>query len=256
MPTKKRLERLKGEFITELQHGKYKYLTQEDVAEIEAKKKLHITTIFQLSPSERTNWLKEFIIRFTYDSSKLSGIRVTLRQTYLVLKEGIIPSDLKNLKTIKELENHSKGVLVITKYKGNLSMAFIKRLHRVLLSGIEDSVAGKTRDELKRNVKLAGTSYVPPTWHEIKKELQHFFKWYKSENRRLHPIELAALVHIKMISLQPFVDGNSRTSRAIFAKCLIEKGFPIIKIPIGFSEQYMNLTKLSKKRRMKTKRSF
>ncbi|HIH09955.1 MAG TPA: hypothetical protein HA254_04780 [Candidatus Diapherotrites archaeon] len=43
-------------------------------------------------------------------------------------------------------------------------------------------------------------------------------------------------------------DGNSRTSRAIFTKILVERGFPLIKIPVGFSGQYMGLTKLSQRR--------
>ena len=48
--------------------------------------------------------------------------------------------------------------------------------------------------------------------------------------------------------IHPFVDGNSRTARAIFIKMLIQNGFPLVKIPVGFSGQYMKLTKLSRKR--------
>ncbi|MFH1225160.1 MAG: hypothetical protein V1676_05140, partial [Candidatus Diapherotrites archaeon] len=44
------------------------------------------------------------------------------------------------------------------------------------------------------------------------------------------------------------IDGNSRTSRAIFLKALTQNNFPLIKMPVGFSDQYMGLTKLSKKR--------
>ena len=157
------------------------------------------------------------------------------------MKEGLIPKDLKNLRTVKEIENHEKGIIAITKYKGTLNLNFIKKLHLILFSGIDNTIAGKLRYELKRDVKLAGTPYVPPKWHELKKELNNWFKWYKSESRKLHPIELAALVHLRLISLQPFVDGNSRLSRLLMNWILWKKGCPAIDIPIEDLENYYSV---------------
>ena len=154
------------------------------------------------------------------------------------MKEGIIPKDIKNLRTVKELENHEKGILAITKYKGTLNIKFIKKLHVILFSGIDDTIAGKLRYELRRDIKIAATPYVPPKWNELKKGLAHFFKWYKSESRKLHPLELAALVHLKLISLQPFVDGNSRLSRLLMNWVLWKKDYPTVDIPIEDLENY------------------
>ena len=94
------------------------------------------------------------------------------------------------------------------------------------------------RNELKRNVKIAGTPYIPPKWQELKKELTNFFKWYKSENRKLHPLELAALIHLKIISIQPFVDGNSRLSRLLMNWIVWKKQYPPIDIPVEDLEGY------------------
>ena len=240
LPSKERLIQLKAEFLKQLNSNKYKYLSSKDVEDIENKKLKYKNEIKSLSPTEKENQLKEFIIRFTYDSSKLSGVAITLRQTSLILKEGLMPKDLKNLRTVKEIENHEKCIIAITKYKSILNLRFIKKLHLILFSGIDDSIAGKPRNELKRNVKLAGTPYVPPKWHELKKELNNFFKWYKSESRKLHPLELAALVHVKLLSLQPFADGNSRLSRLLMNWLLWKKGYPAIDIPIEDLENYYN----------------
>ncbi|MBI5066187.1 Fic family protein [Candidatus Woesearchaeota archaeon] len=245
LPSKKELERIEMEFIKDIgRDKKYVYLSSEDVEKIEGKKKKSIQEVKKLSFLEKEKRLKDFIIRFTYDSSKLSGVDITLRQTFLILKENLIPKDLKYTKTIKELENHEKGILVITKYKGAFSINFIKKLHKILLSGIDDSVAGKTRDELQRNVKLAGTPYVPPKWQEVKKELINFFKWYKDVSRKLHPVELAALVHLKIISIQPFVDGNSRLSRLLMNWILWKKKYPPVEIPIEELENYYQVLDL------------
>ncbi|MBI4452427.1 Fic family protein [Candidatus Woesearchaeota archaeon] len=240
LPSKERLEQLKKEFLREMLEGKYKYLSSKDINSIENKRLSYNAEIRKLSHIEKEKQMKEFIIRFTYDSSKLSGVPVTLRQTSLILKEGIMPKDIKSLRTARELENHENGILAITKYKGRLDINFIKKLHLTLFAGVDDTIAGKTRYELKRDVKLAATPYVPPKWHELKKELDNFFKWHRSENRRLHPVESAALVHLKLISLQPFVDGNSRLSRLLMNWVLWKKNYPLIDIPIGDLENYYN----------------
>lgn len=239
LPSKARLKQLKAEFLGDMNKGS-RYFSKQEVHEIEGAKLQYKTEIKNLSNLEKEKKLKEFIIRFTYDSSKLSGVAITLRQTSLILKEGIIPEDIKSLRTVKEIENHEKGIMAITKYKGTLNINFIKKLHLILFSGIDDSIAGKLRYELKRDVKLAGAAYVPPRWNELQKELDNFFRWYKSESRRLHPLEFAALVHLRVISMQPFTDGNSRLSRLLMNWILWKKGYPAIDIPIEDLENYYN----------------
>ncbi len=241
LPPKARLEQLKKEFLREISGQKYKYLSGKDVEKIEKKKSEYNKEIRKLSPLEKKKQLKEFVIRFTYDSSKLSGVNITLRQTSLILKEGIMPKNIQNLKTAKELENHEKGIIAITKYKGRLDLRFIKKIHFILFSGVDNAIAGKLRDELQRNVKIAGTTYIPPKWQELKKELINFLKWYKSENRKLHALELAALIHLKLISIQPFADGNSRLSRLLMNWILWKKQYPLIDIPIADLEKYYDV---------------
>jgi|SRR3989338_1164488 len=238
LPSKVKLDELKKEFLGELEGKKYKYLSQKDFEDIEEKKRIHDKESKKLTKIERQSNFETFMIRYTYDSSKLAGVDVTLRQTYLILKEGIIPKDFKSLKAVKELENHEKGVVAITQYKGKLDLRFIKKLHRILLSEVNDEIAGMLRSELHRNVKIAGTVYVSPKWSDLDKELKGFFKWYKSENRKLHPVVLAALVHLKLISLQPFVDGNSRLSRLLMNWILWKKDYSLIDIPFQDIEHY------------------
>ena len=240
LPPKSRLEYLKKEFLKELSGQRYNFLSKEDVEKIEKKKKEHNKELSKLSLKEKKDKLEEFIIRFTYDSSKLAGVNITLRQTSLILREGIMPKDFKRLKTAKELENHEKGIIAITKYKGKLDIKFLKKLHKILMLEVNDEIAGKLRSELKKTVKIAGTPYIPPKWEEVDKELNNFLKWYNLENRRLHPIELASLIHLKLISIQPFTDGNSRLSRLLMNWVLWKKNYPLIDIPIEDIENYYN----------------
>src|SRR3989344_2652134 len=238
LPNKERLEQLKKEFLSKIQGNRYEYLSNEDLEKIENKKLDYKKEIKNLSSIEREKNLNEFMIRFTYNSSKLAGVNVTLRQTYLILKEGIIPDNIKSLKNVKKLENHQKCFMIITKYKGILNINFIKKLHKILFIGVNDEIAGKLRNELKTNVKLAGTVYVPPKWQNLEKELINFFKWYKSENKKIHSLESAALIHLKLISIQPFADGNSRLSRLLMNWILWKYNYPLIDIQIEDLENY------------------
>lgn len=79
---------------------------------------------------------------------------------------------------------------------------------------------------------------MPPPWPKVSTELDRFFSWYKAESRKLHPLELAALIHLELISLQPFVDGNSRLSRLLMNWIVWKRRYPPIDIPVGDLENY------------------
>jgi len=161
IPPKERLKKIEKEFLNEVGKAGTKYFSQKELEHIEIKKEKYVKELKKLSSVERKKKLDEFMIRYTYDSSKLSGVDITLRQTFLILKEGIIPKEFKNLRIAKEIENHEQGFMMITKYKGVFDLRFIKKLHKVLMKGVNDEIAGKLRSELKRDVKIAGTTYVP-----------------------------------------------------------------------------------------------
>lgn len=241
LPPKARLEHLKKEFLKEIKGDRYKYFSFEDIEKIEKKKEEYRKETNKLSKLERKKKMEEFIVRYTYDSSKLSGLDITLRQTYLILEKGIVPKGFKNLIVAKELENHEKCIIAITKYKGKFDIHFIKKMHNILFAGVDDPTAGKLRYEIRRNVKIAGTVYTPPKWQDAKKELGSFFKWYKSENRRFHTLELAALIHLKIASIQPFVDGNSRLARLLMNWVLWKREYPLVDIPIEDLEEYYDV---------------
>jgi Fic family protein len=238
IPYKAQLERLIKEFKAQVHEGTSRYLTIGEIAQIEKKKEEYQQEMDCLSLSGKEKRFEEFSIRFTYDSTKLSGLDVTLRQTSLILKDGIIPKYFRNLRTIREIENHQKGVVAVCRHKGAMDLAFLRRLHSIIFAGVDDSIAGKLRSELHKNVRIAGTAFVPPLWENVDKELSQFFTWYSSECRRLHPVELAALVHARLITLQPFADGNSRLSRLLMNWILWKKGFPMVDIPVEDIESY------------------
>ena len=55
---------------------------------------------------------------------------------------------------------------------------------------------------------------------------------------KLNPIELAALVHLKFVSIHPFGDGNGRISRLMMNFVLHKHNYPMLDIPYTKRNSY------------------
>jgi prophage maintenance system killer protein len=87
-------------------------------------------------------------------------------------------------------------------------------------------------------VKIEGSKHVPPSNEEVKKHLLNMYKWYSANKNKLHPFELATMIHAKLTWIHPFEDGNGRTSRAVMNWILMKNGLPMFFIPFEQREEY------------------
>jgi len=106
-----------------------------------------------------------------------------------------------------------------------------------VLKEIDNNNAGLYR---KENVIISGAKHIPPDFTTLNSEMELFIKWYKDNKDRLHPIELASLVHILFAKIHPFIDGNERTSRLLLNMELIKQGYPIVVIKNEHRVEYYN----------------
>ena len=58
------------------------------------------------------------------------------------------------------------------------------------------------------------------------------------DDKKLHPIESAALFHLKFEGVHPFVDGNGRTGRLILNLYMMRNGYPTIDIKFADRKRY------------------
>jgi len=87
-------------------------------------------------------------------------------------------------------------------------------------------------------VQIQGSTHVPPPHTEVKKHMLNFFKWYSANKNKLHPFELASLIHAKLTWIHLFEDGNGRTARTVMNFILMKKGYPMFFIPFEKREEY------------------
>ncbi|MEK6936646.1 MAG: Fic family protein [Nanoarchaeota archaeon] len=189
----------------------------------------------QIPLSAKEKETRNFMIKFTYNTQRIEGSRLSLRDTSNLLEKGITPK--KPLADIKEAENHKKVFYEMLKFEKDLSLQIILYWHKKLFSETKEDIAGKTRNH---QVLISGSKFVPPAPQEINIMLQEFFNWYKENRAKLHPVMLAALIHLKFVTIHPFSDGNGRLSRLIMNFILNKYNYPMLDIPYENRNSYYN----------------
>ncbi len=186
--------------------------------------------------SAREKELEIFAIKFTYDTQRIEGSTLTYKETADLLERGITPKS-KPVRDVKEAEAHMVLFYEIMKTKKELSIQVILYWHWKLFQLTKPDIAGKIR---KHQVAISGSKFIPPSPVEVTPMLDDFFKWYKTNQKTLNVVELAALAHLKFVTIHPFADGNGRISRLIMNYILNKKDYPMLDIPYEGRNGYYN----------------
>lgn len=122
-------------------------------------------------------------------------------------------------------------------YKKDLSLRLVLEWHKNMFQATKPDVAGKIREY---QVAISGSKFMPSFPAEVYPLLKEFFVWYGKCRGRIHPVELAALVHLKFVTIHPFGDGNGRISRLMMNFVLDKHGYPMLDIPYKGRSSYYN----------------
>lgn len=169
---------------------------------------------------------KAFDIEYTYESNKIEGNTLTLQETALVIEKGLTIGG-KSLNEHLEAINHQHAIEYIKELaseKQTISERDLLQIHQLILQGIDNPNAGKYRNV---QVLISGAKHIPPQPYLVPKEMESLFIWYNENKDHLHPVELSAEMHERLVTIHPFIDGNGRTSRLLMNLILLQNGFPI-----------------------------
>jgi len=168
-------------------------------------------------------------LEYTFESNRIEGNTLTLRETDLVINEGLTISG-KSMREHLEAINHQEAIAYIKQLmekSTTLNEREVLSIHNLILRGIQPEDAGRYR---KVQVMIKGSSYIPPQPYMVAKDMEDFFIWYETKKNNLHPIVLAAEMHERFVTIHPFIDGNGRTSRLIMNLILLQHGYVIANI--------------------------
>ena len=189
-------------------------------------------------PPETLKSLREYYrVGLTYTSNALEGNSLTESETKVVIEDGLTIEG-KPLRDHYEAVGHAKAydyIYNITEKEG-LTEEDILSLHRLFYQQIDAEKAGHYRNV---KVYISGSRYAVAAVSKIPAEMQKLVKWYNDNEKKLHPVELAATLHQRFVFIHPFVDGNGRVARLLMNLALLRNGYTIAIIPAILRHEYI-----------------
>jgi Fic family protein len=185
---------------------------------------------------------EQLIIDWTYNSNAIEGNSLTLKETKMVLEDGLTIGK-KPLKDHLEAINHRDAIIFVEELadaKSKITERNIREVHSLILKEIDSRYAGKYRDI---QVRISGSAHTPPEAVRVPELMKKFAKGRLLEPVG-HAIEQAALAHFDLVSIHPFVDGNGRTARLLMNLILLKNGyFPAVILKNDRKKYYDALEK-------------
>ncbi|MFB3388502.1 Fic family protein [Flavobacterium sp. LAR06] len=194
-------------------------------------------------------------LEYTFESNRIEGNTMTLRETDMVINEGLTISG-KSMREHLEAINHQEAIGFIKDLmqKNNaLNERDLLSIHNLILRGIIPEDAGRYR---KVQVMIQGSSHMPSQPLMVAQEMEEYFIWYEINKNKLHPIILAAEMHERLVTIHPFIDGNGRTSRLVMNLILMQKGYLIANIKGDYENKMQYYQSLEKAQTKKDKEDF
>jgi Fic family protein len=164
-------------------------------------------------------------VEMVYSSNAIEGNSLTLRETQLVLEQGITVGG-------KPLSDHLDAVRLSNAWAKTKSLADLHApvteaelldLHSLVM-GADDPQSGRYRN---MPVFIKGAKHVPPNAAKVPEMMSRLFS---DTGYSLHPVTSSARWHYQIAAIHPFADGNGRTARLIMNLMLLRAGFPPLRI--------------------------
>lgn len=102
----------------------------------------------------------------------------------------------------------------------------IKNIHALILKEINNSNAGKYRNE---NVSIIGATQVPIDYINVPEEMEKLIIKY-NDWEEYHSLIRAALLHGEFVFIHPFIDSNGRIARLLMNYEAMKNGYLLIII--------------------------
>jgi len=213
------------------------YLNQKILERIEEKKKL-LDKSRPLPKSALERLKEQIIIEWTYNSNAIEGNSLTLKETKLVLEQGITVAG-KSLREHFEATNHRDAILFLEKLIKNkkIKESDVLKIHGIISKNIEKEYAGKYRRGM---VRILGAKKLPPNYLKIPKLMDELYQWINKNPEKLNIIELASLAHYKFVAIHPHYDGNGRTARLLMNLILMQNSYRPVVILKNDRRRYYN----------------
>ena len=185
-------------------------------------------------PSDVVKSLRDQLrILHTYHSNAIEGNSLTLKETRLVLEDGITIGG-KSLRDHLEATNNAKAfewVWDLAKSRLRLDHSLLQGLHGMVTQGILDS-AGQYR---MQQVWIGGARHIPPKATNVIPLLDSLFADLPTIQE---PVLQSIYLHHRLAYVHPFLDGNGRVARLAANLALMSARYPPIVFRVSDRLRY------------------
>lgn len=189
-----------------------------------------------LNQTELKRLREEFMIDNTYNSNAIEGNTLTLRETALIIQEGITIAE-KPIKEHLDVIGHKDAFDYITALAEKntvITEHIIKNIHSLVLMNDADN-----RGIYRRiPVSILGAAHTPPEPYLVPERMERLIADYTTARREKHVIEAVSEFHLQFEGIHPFIDGNGRTGRLILNLELIKAGYLPVNIKFSDRKKY------------------
>lgn len=179
--------------------------------------------------SHRERYLVSSLMEEAISSSQMEGAATTRKVAKEMLRKRTAPKD----KSQQMIVNNYQTIQFIVAHKNEpLTQEMLLRVHRLMtyktLEHEED--AGRFRNNNEVVVEKAITHdvvHTPPAFEDLPQFVVELCKFFNDEQPTpfIHPIIKGIIIHFMLAYMHPFVDGNGRTSRALFYWYMLKQGY-------------------------------
>jgi len=198
-----------------LKHLKHLF-SEIELKEIKSISKSFSTKVSDLSFDIYKKEMERFVIELSWKSSKIEGNTYSLLETEELIKKGI-SADGHSKDEVTMILNHKRAFEEILKNKEGfkeLSVSKLNQLHNIIVQGLNINTG--IRNEA---VGITGTVYIPfDNKFQIEDAMKEVLKIINDDKSSLGK---ALIVAVMIPYIQPFSDGNKRTSRMLVNAILL-----------------------------------
>ena len=201
---------------------------------------------------------RRFTVDFNYNSNHIEGNTLTYGQTEVLLLFGKVIGEA-NVKDVQEMTASNVGLKMMIEEAAMkempLTQNFVLTLHRTLLredymvyrqmpGGVQTSYvvhAGQYKTRPNSVITRDGQRFEYALPEETPGLMTELVDWYNKaeKERKLSPVELAALFHYRYIRIHPFEDGNGRIARLLVNFIFFRHDYPMIVVRSRLKNEYL-----------------
>lgn len=180
-----------------------------------------------ISSKNKQYYLLSSIMEEAIASSQMEGANTTRRVAKDMLRKQAKPKNkdqqmiVNNYNTIRYLAEHKDEELT-----PELLLEIHGRISEKTLSNCEDEGKFREDDNIVVMDELHGEiAHTPPAHTLIQHYIQDLCDFANNDEKYIHPIVKAIIIHFMISYVHPFVDGNGRTARSLFYWYMLKKGY-------------------------------